>query len=322
VFWYSCTDSTGTRYIMTSDGTQVRARLRAGSSWQTTDLPATGAGIDWNCDGAIGTTVSANVNGDGAHVGWWNWLNPGSIGDVMASNDDWANIPYGPGSACWILRDGTSPGVFGADYLGRMGRSDCLISSATGPGLLGGAAGPASQEATIDWYVENHTDPYDAGEPRLPNLEVCDGDNNDGDLLIDEGCRDVDVDGAADAIDNCLQTPNATQVDANANGLGDACERPAITSAALVRAGGNANLTWQATTADVAGYAVYRRCTGETTYRYLGDAYPTTEALAYSDVGQGLAACLYALRPVNLLGIETDPYLVGTFTLNLPMVRR
>lgn len=37
-------------------------------------------------------------------------------------------------------------------------------------------------------------------------------------------CSDIDEDGVCDEVDNCVNTPNADQTDANNNGIGDACE--------------------------------------------------------------------------------------------------
>ncbi|MFD1014777.1 collagen-binding domain-containing protein [Winogradskyella rapida] len=54
--------------------------------------------------------------------------------------------------------------------------------------------------------------------------EICDGIDNNGDGLIDEGFADTDGDGIADCVDNCPETPNPDQLDTNANGIGDACE--------------------------------------------------------------------------------------------------
>ena len=39
-----------------------------------------------------------------------------------------------------------------------------------------------------------------------------------------DACPDADGDGVADAVDNCPATPNPDQLDADADGTGDACE--------------------------------------------------------------------------------------------------
>ncbi|HEX2085518.1 MAG TPA: thrombospondin type 3 repeat-containing protein, partial [Solirubrobacteraceae bacterium] len=48
--------------------------------------------------------------------------------------------------------------------------------------------------------------------------------NLDGDALGDACDPDDDGDGVADAGDNCPRVPNAAQHDADADGVGDACE--------------------------------------------------------------------------------------------------
>src|SRR5262249_24007122 len=64
VFEYSCIDTLGTQWQISSDGQRMLRRIRAGSDWQTSGLPSLPAGIDWNCNGSINAgLVSGNING-------------------------------------------------------------------------------------------------------------------------------------------------------------------------------------------------------------------------------------------------------------------
>lgn len=62
--------------------------------------------------------------------------------------------------------------------------------------------------------------------PETPSEEICDGIDNDGDGLIDEGFEDLDGDGVADCIDNCIYHYNPDQLDVDGNGIGDICDNP------------------------------------------------------------------------------------------------
>lgn len=78
--------------------------------------------------------------------------------------------------------------------------------------------------------------PSPCSPPPVP-VETCNGFDDDGDGLVDEGFSDRDRDGIADCVDsdddndgvadgqdNCPLTSNPGQADANGNGIGDACE--------------------------------------------------------------------------------------------------
>ena len=55
------------------------------------------------------------------------------------------------------------------------------------------------------------------------DVEECDGWDNDGDNLVDEGF-DMDSDGIADCFDNCPTMYNPDQYDEDRDGIGDVCE--------------------------------------------------------------------------------------------------
>lgn len=335
VFNYGCTDAMGQKWIVLSDGTRTLGRARQGSDWQLTDLPAHSPGVDWNCNGSIQSgMVSQNINGDSGEDPFGN----GGL-ENLTSPDDWRGLPYGPGSGCWIVRDTSAAiaAVMPAAYRAAIGRSDCRIAAPAtdmGMGAFDAAAsllpeqrsaagaptravahpGHGGHDSTTDSVYP--PDPHDHDNevllPTLPNLEQCNGVNDDGDDQIDEGCLDTDGDGIADAMDSCPQTPNPDQADADANFLGDACERPTLTSLTLTPAPGNNALSWSGTTTDVLGYNVYRQCEGEDSPALLGEAFPTTTAQSYIDTTAGAAKCQYRVRVLNRNGVETDERIAGS----------
>jgi len=74
------------------------------------------------------------------------------------------------------------------------------------------------------WYSLNG-DPDDTNVNTNPNAcEICDGDDNDGDMLVDEGFPDTDGDGIADCVDNCPDFASTDQTDSDGDGVGDACD--------------------------------------------------------------------------------------------------
>lgn len=64
------------------------------------------------------------------------------------------------------------------------------------------------------------TDIFDSDE----FCEICDGQDNDGDELVDEDFDDYDSDGFGDDCDNCPQEYNPNQIDADLDGVGDECD--------------------------------------------------------------------------------------------------
>ncbi len=320
VFHYGCTDSMGQKWIVLSDGSRTLGRLREGSDWQFTGLPVHATGVDWNCNGTIQTgTVSQNINGDGGE----NAFGDGGV-ETLTSPDDWRGLPYGPGSGCWIVRDGSPEirRVMPDAYRNAIGRSDCRIAPAAGMSALNAEASllpeqPSAAGAPLNVYPPEPTEENDISLPPIPNMEQCNGVNDDGDDQIDEGCLDTDRDGIADAIDSCPQTPNPDQADVNENYLGDACERPTLSSLTLTPAPGNNALAWSGTTTDVLGYNVYRQCEGEDTPALLGEAFPTTTAQSYTDATAGAARCQYRVRVLNRNGVETDERIAGSLPVKV-----
>ncbi|WP_028459340.1 LamG-like jellyroll fold domain-containing protein [Chloroflexus sp. Y-396-1] len=320
VFHYGCTDSMGQKWIVLSDGSRTLGRLREGSEWQFTGLPMHDTGVDWNCNGTIQTgTVSQNINGDGSENAFGN----GGL-ETLTSPGDWSGLPYGPGSGCWIVRDSSEAirRVMPDAYRNAIGRSDCRIAPAAGMSVLNAEASLLPEQlsaagAPLNVYPPEPIEENDISLPPIPNMEQCNGVNDDGDDQIDEGCLDTDRDGIADAIDSCPQTPNPDQADVNENYLGDACERPTLSSLTLTPAPGNNALAWSGTATDVLGYNVYRQCEGEDTPALLGEAFPTTTAQSYTDATAGTAKCQYIVRVINRNGVETDERTAGSLPVKV-----
>ncbi len=95
---------------------------------------------------------------------------------------------------------------------------------------------------------------------------MCDGDDDDGDGVADNGCPDADEDGVADAFDNCPAVPNSDQADADRDAAGDACSVPPASPAALTAEPivGGGRLRWAAAAdGSTTGYLVFRAAQGE-----------------------------------------------------------
>jgi hypothetical protein len=156
----------------------------------------TGA-IDWNCDGAIGT-VAADVNAGERDPFGAAYVCPIAgfpVLGLLRGSNDWDGMQF--------------------DFR----QSFNYDAAASGAPAQTCAAGAPFDRALADMTREQ----YDA----IPSLslptEVCDGLDNDGNAVIDEG-YDQDGDGIADCFDNCPAVVNPNQADADRDGTGDACD--------------------------------------------------------------------------------------------------
>jgi hypothetical protein len=293
---YSCLDpDDGQIYIMVTDGHQLLARLqRGGPGWQYTGLPAQDkAGIDWNCDGTIGDKpVATNINGcsDQCHLhsvqGGWQ---PGQTvtrwtpGETLLGHDDWARIP------------GIDPCI--GDMLG-LGKT--YLQAAHNPPCEANGWTPGSSLAS----------------PTVPPLdypplgERCNGEDDDEDGRIDEGCADRDEDGVVDDLDNCPLAPNPDQADGDRDLQGDACSQPPEPPAGLraSRVNGQVWLVWAANQApDVIGYNVYRQSQEEGVPSFVGETWLATEGSEFLDERAPGGYAAYHVRAVNRHGLESAP---------------
>jgi hypothetical protein len=167
----------------------------------------------------------------------------------------------------------------------------------------------------------DETASYDpgCGEPP-PELqtdgEYCDGRDNDGDGLIDEGFGDLDDDGIANMIDNCPLISNSNQFDMNRNHIGDACEGPpdVPTGLSVIVVDGVPTLAWTENAAGtVLGYNVYRQIHGERDYRRLEAPFPTVLAASYADTLclDGTTYAVSAVSPYLRESALSDPVVLG-----------
>ncbi len=305
---YTCTDpdeqdddGNDVKYQMLTDGQQTLARKSSNTNGFTTTVPSHANGIDWNCDGQIESSVSENVNDSG--------------GQTLTSRDDWLLVPTG--QSC-LLGD--------ANRISRIGYPSAYVNDAYGPPCSSKLAAELQEIEPIDPVEE--TDEEEAILDGLPNFELCDGQDNDGDGTIDEGCLDSDADAVVDAVDNCPLVANADQADDNGDFRGNACDgRPGEPVDLQVEATEEGVLlTWEApASGNPTAYNVYRRVAGTESYQHVG-GYPTTEVLSYTDSGSIPGGeHRYMVRTLNRYAEEGDASFVNVTTqhgLYLPLVLR
>ncbi|MEM6638995.1 MAG: hypothetical protein AAF610_03750, partial [Pseudomonadota bacterium] len=306
------TDLNARRSTILSDGLQARRRRMHGSVWTNTGLPPTPNGIDFDCDGVIEPSVASNVNGAAPDFA----LPPDNeiCGDNMDTNND--DIPDSEQCA-WTVSGPSSPLRAHTDWdkvpralrcitlYSRRGdcypqseayrdaiqlrhpSMDCRPSGApnrvcSAGARVGGSDGTASVAifGIPDQVPEQIETEYD---PAPADMETCDGFDNDGDLEVDEGCRDTDGDGIADSADNCPTINNPDQSDIDLDRLGDVCDDLVMGPIQVSDTGqATLELSWTPV-AGAIGYALYRSNFGGTfEYLTLG-GFPSTQSSVWTD---------------------------------------
>jgi hypothetical protein len=138
--------------------------------------------------------------------------------------------------------------------------------------------------------------------PELPGVEFCDADDNDGDGEIDEGCRDTDLDGVSDVIDNCPRTANSDQLDADGDFVGDRCQAPNPVGDLSVQDGPNGRvLSWKVSGGDTRGYRIYQE-NADGSVVYLGETASSSFFVKDADPGESVR---YRVVPLGPSGGET-----------------
>jgi len=324
-FEYSSQISDKASALLSGDGVRTLGVRPPGASWSEAGW-LHDPGIDWNFNFRIDADpVRVNINGGENDKGDDDAFVDGPDDEILTAFNDWDAIPSGKRcivSARWGSQrpPGTDHGqlVQPPEYRALVPPpASCLPEDVTAAGG-GEAAGhdasgdrhdPPAPGDGIDQVAEPPQPLVETLEfdPLLqpPNLEHCNGLDDDGDGVFDEGCRDGDGDATADEIDLCPQTADPGQSDRDGNRLGDACQDPRVGAlAARVVPPAVVELVWSGTTADILGFTVRRQGPGEATARLLG-GFPSASQTSFADVQAAPGGTYtYFVRPVNLLGLE------------------
>jgi hypothetical protein len=253
-----------------------------------------------NADWTLPREVCDGMDDDGDGIvdlgcGWFG-------GQTLAGHEEWSRIPRPP--SCIVLYLGPDRSCYPqpAAYRAGIGAGattlDCRIAL-------------VPEEPNVDCpdlpdYYEGGYTPIEQEEeefaPFPPGVEFCNADDDDGDLEIDEGCRDTDLDGVADVIDSCPRTPNADQLDADGDGVGDACASPAEPGDLQVQDGPNGRfVSWKPLGGDVRRVRVYRENLADGSLTHLGD----TASSGFTDVeADPEESVRYRIVPLDPLGSE------------------
>ncbi len=308
---------TEARVLIVTDGTNPVGRLVAGSRWTFPDPATEPDGIDFDCDGTIESSSSENVNGDNG-----DYTLPGEVcngiddngtsgidegcgwagGQTLRGVEEWSRIPR-PTDCVALYRSAPAscypqPAAYRAGIAVAGTTLDCRVKYVPAEADVDCPSLPMLPVSSYRPVLQPELD----FAPELPDVEFCDADDNDGDGEIDEGCRDTDLDGVSDVIDNCPRTANADQLDADGDFVGDRCQAPNPVSNLAVEDGPNGRtINWKPLGGDTRGYRVYQE-NPDGSIVYLGETLSSSFFVKDADPNQGVR---YRVVPLGPLGGET-----------------
>ncbi len=197
ISYYTCIDR-GHRFTAPD---VVKNKTVDGNNVLLVRFSLNGTGVDWNCDGDFNDRdPDVNVNSQGRS--WYN-VTGGSSEDTLYGRGDWDKVVLPIGCPEYgILFNVTEDGAL-----------DVTAEKDSCPEH-------AAIRASLSGEELDNTFP-----PIIPFIgEACDGEDNDENGKIDEGCLDKDGDGVTDSLDNCAEKANTNQKDSNLDFVGDACQ--------------------------------------------------------------------------------------------------
>lgn len=178
------------------------------------------------------------VNDDAAGNGAWQWFGTLAIAPDGRLDALWNDTRNHPGSVVSELFHASSDDggvtwtpntqvsqpfdpLVGWPQQNKIGDYSGMVSDRVGADVVYAATFNGEQDV---YYLRlGDRDCNDNGVGDVTDIATGFDTDLDGDGIPDRCATDTDGDGAVDAIDNCIFVPNRDQLDADENGVGDAC---------------------------------------------------------------------------------------------------